>query len=141
MLQVRFYPACEWQLELWVQNAQIALKTAQQSQERTYVALSFALLAEISCDQGDLNAADTHIKTAVGLVEAFELPLASERVCLTAARIRQKGNDSMRAGEYLQRANKVREQLAHSVQSNPALSESLLRNRTETPSLGKRTRA
>jgi DNA-binding winged helix-turn-helix (wHTH) protein/tetratricopeptide (TPR) repeat protein len=123
------------------QNARVALNTAQQPQERTYIALSFALLAEISSEQGDLNAADTHIKPAVTLVEANELPLASERVYLTAAIIRQKRNDSRRAGEYLQRANKAREQLAHSLQSNPSLSESLLRARTETPSLRKRSRA
>jgi len=120
------------------QDARRALKTAQQSREKTYMALASLILAEICYEEGDLKAASEHSATAVDFVEMAILPLAAERVYLIAARISQKQSKSKTAGEYVNRAKKAREELAYSLQAAPELRESLLRTRAEVPSLRKR---
>ena len=112
-------------------NAERALNIAEQPHEQTYMALACAMLADISSEEGNLAAADTHAATAIEIVETSELPLAAERVYLVARKLCHAQRKVKRANQWLNRAREVRQQLVDSVQSVPVLRESMLETRLD----------
>jgi len=108
------------------QNAERALRIAEQPRERTYMALAYVMLADIRYEEGNLAAAERHAENAIELVENSALPIAAERVYLVVAKLRQGQNEAKGANQWLKRAREVRKQLAHSLRSVPGLQESML---------------
>jgi DNA-binding winged helix-turn-helix (wHTH) protein/tetratricopeptide (TPR) repeat protein len=119
------------------QNAQRALKTAEQPSEKTYMALAFATLAEIALAEENPALANEHSSSALDLVESGGIPLAAERVYLVAARTHQSRRKTKSATEFLNRASASRAELGRSLDTEPSLRESLLRSSPETKSLRK----
>ena len=107
-------------------DAERALKIAEQPQEKTYMALAHAMLADISYAEGNLASAERHAATAIELVESSPLLLARERVYVAIAKMRQGQSKGKGADEWLIRAREARNRLAHSLESVPVLRESML---------------
>jgi hypothetical protein len=93
--------------------------------ERTYLALSHRLLAEIALREHALAEAEMHLTTALGLVEAAEVPLAAWRVYASAAKLYEQLLRPAEAAIYQRRSADVRLQLAASLDKTDPLRHSI----------------
>lgn len=85
---------------------------AKPPQERTYLALAHRLLATIAMAQGDLIEAELQLARALPIVEHSDLPLAAWRVYLTASKLYERLENSGKAIDLRNRAERVIEKLA-----------------------------
>ncbi|MDQ3831440.1 MAG: transcriptional regulator, partial [Candidatus Tectomicrobia bacterium] len=130
-----FFPAYAGLSEAWLAQGELA-KARDYAQrlhdfsagapERTYLALSHRLFAEIALREHALAEAETHLTTALGLVEAAEVPLAAWRVYASAAKLYEQLLRPAEAAIYQRRSADVRFQLAASLDETDPLRRSIV---------------
>jgi DNA-binding winged helix-turn-helix (wHTH) protein/tetratricopeptide (TPR) repeat protein len=125
-----FFPAYAGLGEAWLAQGELAKARdyAQQlhdfsagAPERTYLALSHRLFAEIARREQALAEAERHLATALGLVEAAEVPLAAWRVYASAAALYEQLQRPAEADIHRRRSAEVRLQLAASLDETDPL--------------------
>jgi tetratricopeptide (TPR) repeat protein len=129
-----FFPAYAGLSEAWLAQGELA-KARDYAQrlhdfsvgapERTYLALSHRLFAEIALREHALAEAETHLTPALGLVEAAEVPLAAWRVYASAAKLYERSLRPAEAEIYQRRSANVRLQLAASLDETDPLRRSI----------------
>jgi tetratricopeptide (TPR) repeat protein len=129
-----FFPAYAGLSEAWLVQGELA-KARDYAQrlhdfsagapERTYLALSHRLFAEIALREHALAEAETHLTTALGLVEAAEVPLAAWRVYASAAKLYEQLLRPAEAEIYQRRSADVRLKLAASLDETDPLRRSI----------------
>ncbi len=134
-----FFPAYAGLSEAWLAQGELAKARdyAQRLQdfsaeapERTYLALSNRLFAEIARREHALAEAETHLTTALGIVEAAEVPLAAWRVYASAAKLYEQWRRPAEAEIHRRRSAEVRLQLAASLDDTDPLRRSIDKNAT-----------
>ncbi|MGH8551174.1 MAG: hypothetical protein ACRERU_21720, partial [Methylococcales bacterium] len=119
-----FFPAYAGLSEAWLAQGELAKARGYAQQlhdfsagapERSYLALSHRLFAEIALREHALAEAETHLITALGLVEAAEVPLAAWRVYGSAAKLYERSQRPAEAAIYQHRSADVRLKLAASL--------------------------
>ena len=129
-----FFPAYAGLSEAWLAQGELA-KARDYAQrlhdfsagapERTYLALSHRLFAEIALREHALAEAETHLTPALGLVETAEVPLAAWRVYASAAKLYERSLRPAEAAIYQRRSADVRLQLAASLDETDPLRRSI----------------
>ena len=129
-----FYPACQGAGETWLSLGELgkARHYAQRlhdlsvgAPERTYLALSHRLFAEIAMEEEALDEADLQITEALGIVENAEIPLAAWRVYATAEKLHHLRGETGRANECRFKMQHAIGLLLGSLQDADALREHL----------------
>ena len=128
------FPACLGAGEAWLAQGQFgkARYHAQrlhdlsvEAPERTYLALSFRLFAEIAMEEKALEEAGSRISKALGIVENAEVPLAAWRVYASAEKLHRLRGDASSANQYeIKKLNTV-DRLLGSLQDADPLREHL----------------
>jgi tetratricopeptide (TPR) repeat protein len=130
-----FFPVYTELAEAWLAQGELAKARdyAQRLQdfsaeapERTYLALSHRLFAEIARREQAWAEAERHLTTALGLVEAAEVPLAAWRVYASAAKLCGRQGRQDEADAYRQLSRTVIQRLADSLDGSDSLRTSLL---------------
>lgn len=130
-----FFPACLGSAETWLALGEFnkARHYAQRLQdlsagppERTYLALSYRLFAEIALKEGALDEACLQISQALNIVEKSDVPLAAISVYATAEKLHQLRNDARRASDCGSRRQDVINRLLGSLQDSDPLRGHLL---------------
>ena len=91
--------------------------------ERTWQALAWDASARVAINEGDITRADGELKTALDLMQGFDVPLASWRVHKTAAHLSSLYSNLELRDFHLARARGVVLSLLKSLDSRPALRE------------------
>jgi tetratricopeptide (TPR) repeat protein len=130
-----FFPAYAGLSEAWLAQGEFA-KARDYAQrlhdfsagapERTYLALSHRLFAEIALREHALAEAETHLTTALSLIEAAEVPLAAWRVYASAAKLYERSLRPAEAEIYRRRSADVRLKLAASLDETDPLRHSIV---------------
>jgi tetratricopeptide (TPR) repeat protein len=129
-----FFPAYAGLSEAWLAQGELAQARGYAQRlhdfsagapERTYLALSNRLFAEIALREHAWAEAETHLTTALGLVEAAEVPLAAWRVYASAAKLYEQLRQPAKAAIYQRRSADVRLQLAASLDETDPLRRSI----------------
>lgn len=117
------------------QEAERGSEIATQTGERTYLALSRRMLAEVALTQENWPQAEVEIVQALAVLEGAEVPLAAWRVYATAARVQQQLGRQAEAHAYWRRSAVVLRRLADTLGDNSALRQSLLAHPSVRPIL------
>ncbi len=107
-------------------EAELLRELAAPSGERTYLALSYRILAEIAMAEQNWPRAEAELARALATLEATEAPLAEWRVCATAARLYQQQGRKPDADHYWTRSAASLNRLAGSLADATELRASLL---------------
>ena len=104
-----FFPACQGACEAWLSLGEFgkAHHYAERlhdfsvdAPERTYLAISLGLLAEISLVEKSLDEADSRLAEAIEIVDNAEVPLAAWRIYRTAEKFHDLRGQAEQANEY-----------------------------------------
>ena len=104
-----FFPACQGACEAWLSLGEFgkAHHYAERlhdfsvdAPERTYLAISLGLLAEISLVKKSLDEADSRLAEAIEIVDNAEVPLAAWRIYRTAEKFHDLRGQAEQANEY-----------------------------------------
>lgn len=129
-----FFPACLGACETWLALGEFrqARHYAEQLQnraagapERTYLALSYRMYAEIALKEGLFDEAESHIAEAQNIIEQAELPLAAWRVHATAEKFYSLRGETQRADLCQCKKQGAIQQLLQSIPSSDPLHECL----------------
>ncbi|WON73434.1 AAA family ATPase [Nitrosospira sp. Is2] len=129
-----FFPACFGACEAWLALGEFerARHYAEQLQdysarapERTYLALSYHMYAEIALKEKRLDEAESQILVALSIIEQAELPLAAWRVYATAEKYYYLRGETRRAHLCQFKKQSVIRQLLQSLPGSDPLSEGL----------------
>ena len=129
-----FFPACLGACETWLALGEFrqARHYAEQLQnraagapERTYLALSYWMHAEIFLKEGSLDEAESQIAEALNIIEQAEVPLAAWRVHATAEKFYSRLGDTHRADICQRKKQGVIQKLIQSMPSSDPLHKGL----------------
>lgn len=130
-----FFPACFGVGETWLALGKLdkARRYAQRlydlssgPSERTYLALSHRLFAEIAIVEESWDEAHSHITEALEIVENAEIPLAAWKVYATGEKLHYRRDDVKRMGYYRSKKQDEIDQLLDSLQPSDPLRKHLL---------------
>jgi len=102
-------------------SAEKSLQAALATAERTWQALAWEICARVALAECDSSRARECIENALGVMQEFDLPLASWRVHKTAAQLIEENADHHRA-----LASRTLQQLADSLDDYPMLKNGFL---------------
>ena len=128
------FPACLGASEAWLLKgesgkaryyAQRLHDLSAGAPERTYLALSYRLFAEIAIKEGAMEEAHLHIAKALNVVEDAEVPLAAWRVYDTVEKLHHVQSDTSKANEWKFKKQNAIRQLLNSLQDGDPLRERL----------------
>jgi DNA-binding winged helix-turn-helix (wHTH) protein/tetratricopeptide (TPR) repeat protein len=129
-----FFPACLGACETWLALGEFrqARHYAEQLQnraagapERTYLALSYCMHAEIFLKEGSLDEAESQIAEALNIIEQAEAPLAAWRVHATAEKFYSRLGDTHRADICQREKQGVVQKLIQSMPNSDPLHKGL----------------
>jgi DNA-binding winged helix-turn-helix (wHTH) protein/tetratricopeptide (TPR) repeat protein len=129
-----FFPACLGACETWLALGEFrqARHYAEQLQnravgapERTYLALSYCMHAEIFLKEGPFDEAESQIAEALNIIEQAELPLAAWRVHATAEKFYSRLGETHRADICQRKKQGVIQKLFQSMPGSDPLQEGL----------------
>lgn len=108
------------------QEAERLLEIASMPGERTYMALAFRMLSEVSMREQAWNTAEMELSKSLSLVDERESPVAEWRVAASAAQFYELRGDQFKANSYWQRSADVINRLADSLDNAQSLRDLLL---------------